>query len=461
MVARRTTARQAVLTAVGLVALGISALAPVSPAKAQFACGIDRAAGKPAPPPAKTDNPNHFRIVWHISTQIEDLADAKASAKAMADIGEARKLVDGYFVNVLMGGPLIYWPGRPKACAVNFYRTEAGQRIEVEGEVVTFKKGGVDERDACLAEQDRFLAGQPASRDTAGEIQSQALDRVFANIGLAEEQARGKEVWGVDVIRNVDFTYDQQTDRLTMTRLPRSYCGITALGVTPSDMMVYQEAAVQTRQGRHLWLPRKSRNGSLVFSKNPGRDRMPDNPHAVELVSAAFRQSGLPPTALHVNVRRMSTALAPRILGQLEQIPGIAGVNFEGGPAILHDGKDTLDNYVENMSWVLANTGLEMSILMPGYRPLDQVGNEAEIDARLPELRKMLKDINARLSAKLALPKGKNALCTSRIALIPASYGRPIHVKALPMRRSNGKLAGTVTGQIRMLADLQSELCGR
>ena len=129
------------------------------------------------------------------------------------------------------------------------------------------------------------------------------------------------------------------------------------------------------------------------------------------------------------------------------------------------DEKKYIDNYIEGMAWILANTDRDISLLMPGYWERDKVGNADEVDELIVRVRKTILAVNSKLSKAMKLqamklPDGQNAVCSNRVTFIVGSYGQPVHVKPLPMRRDNGKLAGTVTGQIKMLADTRSELCG-
>ena len=155
-----------------VLCLAITPLGTPAEARAPFDCSVSQAAGKPAPPKPRPHDANSFRILWHVATQIEDLADAASDPKAMADVREAQKLVDGYYFNALMAGSLIYWPGRPKTCQVNFKRVDAGSTMDIGGEDVTFSQGGAAARDACKKQQDAFLAKQPPDTDTPGEIQA-------------------------------------------------------------------------------------------------------------------------------------------------------------------------------------------------------------------------------------------------------------------------------------------------
>ena len=109
---------------------------------------------------------------------------------------------------------------------------------------------------------------------------------------------------------------------------------------------------------------------------------------------------------------------------------------------------------------MLQNTDKNVSILMPGYWDRSDIGSDAEIDTLPERTADYVRTLNTLVSRNMGLPRGQNALCTGRLILIPGSYGQPIHVKTLPSMR-NGKYAGTVTGEIRMLADLRREMCGK
>ena len=119
-----------------------------------------------------------------------------------------------------------------------------------------------------------------------------------------------------------------------------------------------------------------------------------------------------------------------------------------------------LDHLILGVSWLLAKTDRDISFLMPGYWERDQVGNEEEIDTQIPRLRQLFIVLNDGLNAKMKLPTGQNAICNNRLAFIVGSYGKPVSVKSLPMRRADGRLAGTVTGQIQLLSDIRKEICG-
>jgi hypothetical protein len=244
-----------------------------------------------------------------------------------------------------------------------------------------------------------------------------------------------------------------------MTELPRTYCVLMDAGLTPNGMMLYQEPKMQVKRDKYLWIPKRNNKGKLVTSK-PHLDAIPENSHAFAVLAEAIAAAGIPTGELRGNIRRWRDPRTPRAAAELAAIPQFGGYNFEGGTRMLADPRKTVDNLVEGASWLLANTDRDVSLLMPGYWDRDQVGSEEEIDTLPGRLRELVLAINRKLSAKMGLPDGQNAICTNRLVLIVGSYGRPIRVKPLPIRRGDGRLAGTVTGQLKMLADVRAELCG-
>lgn len=428
-------------------------------AQARITCDISSAAGKPLPPKADVANPGGFQIFWEIATQLEDVADAAGDPAAMADLQAARKLTDGYYINALFAGPLIYWPNRPQECVLNFKRIGPDDSIEVDGETYTFEDGGMAGRDKCMRDQTEFLDTLSDEKDMARDVQSAALRRVFSNLDLKGEQARGKGIWGTTLIRNQEFSYDQSTDKMSITQLPDSYCAAAANDIILDGQMVYQEPHIQLQTKKYLQIPRLSSNGRLVFSKNPAADSIPENARAYGLIAEAFEEAKLPVADFRANIRRWNPQRSPKLFTELANDPIIEGFNFEGGSRLLTDQPRFMDNYVEGMAWVIANTDRNISLLMPGYWEREDVGNNEEIDGLIPRVRETLLTLNTKLGAKLNLPKGQNAICSSRFTFIVASYGQPVHVKTLPMRR-DGRLAGTITGQIKLLSEIRKDLCG-
>jgi hypothetical protein len=429
-------------------------------ALADNACDASLAAGKPNPPAAKRDRPDRFRIFWHVATQIEDIADAPGNEAAIRDIEAAARLADGFYFNALLDGPMIYWPDRPKVCELNFKRVEANDRITLPDEEVDFPEGGEGGRASCKEKQAEFLAGQPDSTDTPAEIQMAALRRVASVLSLESAQASGKPIWGENIIRNTDFTYDKAADKVILKNLPTTYCVMNSLGITLNEMMLYQEPASQTKKGNFLWIPQKRENGKLRFSKNARRDKIPENPHAFSLVAQSIRDAGLPASGLRVNVRRTRASKALKMFPELEKVESLSGYNFEGGTVLVEAKKENFDLLIDNAAWILKNTDREISMLMPGYWTRTEIDTVEELDGLIERMRQLVVNLNTRLSEKMALPEGENALCNDRIVLIPASYGKPLRVKTLPMYRSEGKLAATVTGQIKLLDGMRREMCG-
>ena len=422
---------------------------------AELSCGVPQFAGTPAPAKQSRGPEGKFRIFWQISTLIENLADASGNARSMATIKQATALSDGYSINVLLAGPLTYWLGRPNECSINFKRIANGDSIEVAGQTYAFAEGGIAGRDECDRKQKEYLDAEEGGKSEK-EVQIAALKRVFANLDLAGEQQRGKPIWGATIIGNTEFSYDKVAGKVKMTEVPKTYCLLFDSGIPPNGMMIYQEHRLQVERGKFLWIPRVNSKGKLIFSK-PILDIIPDNTHAFKLLADSFVDADIPAGELRGNIRRWRDPRSPRAAAELVKIKQFGGYNFEGGTRMLVDPKKTVENLVEGMSWILTNTDRDISLLMPGYWDRDQVGNEDEIDTLPGRLRQLVLKINTQLGAKM---KQENPICSNRIVFIVGSYGRPVRVEPLPMYRDSGKLAGTVTGQIKMLSDVRAEVCG-
>ena len=426
-------------------------------AYADSSCAISEAAGKPAAPPPSSGSPDQFRIFWQISTQIEDLADAAENSAAMKDIAETRKLADGYYINTLLAGPLIYWPNRPLECALNKKVAAGTDPIDLDGTIFT-PSGGTATRDECGKKQDDFIK-RTNKYKSARELQTDALQRVIGILDFEKEQASGKPIWGAQIVSADAFRYDRDTDKVSLKELPRTYCFMNSTGITLNGMLLYMEQRGQTKKGKFLWIPVRDRNGKLESLDNARLAKIPENSHAFDLIARSFAEAGVPASGFRANIRQWNAKKSPRMVKELVAVPGFGGFNFEGGTAILPSNKNRIDNYVAGISWILQNTDSNVSLLMAGFWDRDMVGSTEEIDQLIPRVRELVLALNAKLSQKMGSPSGENAICSNRINLIVASYGQPVHVKALPVRRDNGNLAGTVTGQIKLLSDVRKELC--
>ena len=427
-------------------------------AAAKAPCAIAEAAGKPAPAPLAKAPGKGFRIFWHISTQIEDLADAGSDPQALADIRQTQNLTDGYFINVLINGPGIYWPGRPKECVLNFMRIGAGDKLDVLGDTLEFDERGKAVRQRCKQEQEKFLGQSGYAADDSQGLQFDALRKTAANLDLRTEAGRGKDITAVLVLSTADMDYREASDTVKLKKLPNAICSLNSLGITPNGLMVYQEPSVQLNNGTFLWVSRPQPSGKLARSAEPRADKIPDNSRVFKLVHQAFAADTVPVGGMYPNLRVWNRR-TPELARRLAAMPEIAGFNFEGGPGLMALQARKIGNYATGIAWILANTGKNASLLMPGYWDRNDIGSLDEIDTLIGRLRAFILQMNQDISAAMGLPKGQNGICNNRIILIPGSYGRPLHVKTLPSER-NGHLAGTVTGEIRLLAQMRKELCG-
>lgn len=436
--------------------LATAAASFAMPAAAEV-CSVASAQGKAEPPVPKVRDPGKFRIFWHIATQVEDLADAGKDAAKLKDIREVQKIADGYYMNMLITGPLVYWPGRPKQCATNFKRINEGDSIEITGDTFSFPQGGGAGRNECEAEQADFE--KKAGFSDTVSLQHAAMKRVMANLDIAAEQKAGKEVIGVLIINGREMAYDGAADAIKLKNLPKTMCFFNSVDFAPNSWMTYQEPNIQMKQGVFVWVPRKGADGKVVKSKNPKADKAPENPRVYSLVESAFQTAGVPFGEIYANMRKWNRRQTPDLAKQLAAMPEIRGFNFEGGASVPVTKARKIENYSNGIAWILKNTDKNVSILMPGYWDRADIGSEDEIDTLPERTRDYVKMLNDEVSKKMGLPQGQNAFCTGRLILIPGSYGKPLHVKTLPSMRK-GKYAGTVTGEIRILNDLRNEMCG-
>ena len=421
-------------------------------------CDISTAVPNLKPPALPVPDQKHFRIFWHVATQIEDIADADTNPDAMAEIRSVQKLVDGYYMNLLITGPLVYWPDRPTECRANFKRIQEGDSIEIQGENFDFPGGGSAGRNSCEDRQAEFERNKGFSDTVA--LQYDAMGRVLKNLNLKKEQASGKEVIGVLILDTEDMDYNSATDRIVLKELPKTMCFFNSEHFAANSWMTYQEPNIQLKRGNFVWVPRLGADGKPRRSDDAKQDRAPDNPRVYDLVENAFRKQGVDMGKIYANMRRWNRRNTPELARQLAALPEIRGFNFEGGAAITAIKQRKLKTYSAGIAWVLQNTDKNVSILMPGYWDRSDIGSDAEIDTLPERTADYVRTLNTLVSRNMGLPRGQNALCTGRLILIPGSYGQPIHVKTLPSM-SNGKYAGTVTGEIRMLADLRREMCGK
>ncbi len=225
------------------------------------------------------------------------------------------------------------------------------------------------------------------------------------------------------LLSNTDFDYNKATDSLILKRLPKSYCALTSMGIAVNGVLTYQVPVVQIEHDSYLWVPRRSRRGELLWSEDRKKDKLPENPRIIDLVGKAFDDVRAPLPGFSVNIRLWNQRRSPKIYEQLKDSPYFSGFFFEGGTKIMSAERPKLDNFADGMAWVLRNTDEKIYMLMPGFWEGGQLDNEQEIDQLIDRLRQMILSLNTKLGERLKLAEGQNAICTSRMHLIPASYG--------------------------------------
>jgi len=404
------------------------------------------------PRPAETEQ-GRFKIFWHVATQIEELADPGSNRHAIQTV---QPLVDGYFLNVISSGLLAYWPGRPQECALNFNNarnTGNAGPASVAGKAVISAPGQENTETNCKTQQAQALGSADIK-----VVQDRAFKAALKNLDLSGEQRRGKIIISEMLLSNAEITADQASGKISVTKMPRTMCALTEAGIAPDIVMMYQEPVPQKRNGTLVNLP----VGPGRFAQGPVAGQLSNNPYGFSQVADALRQAGAPVANFAPDFRAWNSRRENSIYPRFAKLNSLAAFLFEGGtaPARGQSGPRIL-GYAQGAAWILQNTNDEVVFMMPPYYLPQEVAAPNGVDGLIPRLEKTIRDLNAAIGSAMGLPTGKNAICTSRIVLIPASYGSPLHPQTFPAQRPGGAFAGTVTGQIEMLAKLRAELCGK
>jgi hypothetical protein len=416
-------------TAVVLPRLATAATAPD--------CRPQAAAGKEPPPAVAQGSRQAFKIFWHVGTEMEALAEADRSASTRAEIDRVRKNVDGYYITV-QPHQLGFWPGRPPECALNFMRARNRLGKEQVAEL----------RQNC---QRRFLASIESQGADPQEVYLDALRRTLDALNVKRDQADGKPVIGQMLLARRDFARDA-AGQLTLRTLPTTFCYLNAAGISVNNVMAYQEPSVQ-REAGNLFAPNTTPGGPAP------RSALPYNLEILDTVADAFARAGIPLTRFSVDVRLWNESMIKAL--QSADRKHLGGVFFEGGTGTISaKGKPgRIDNFAEGMAWLLANTDYKIFVLMPGFWERQEVKSDEDFDDIIPRLQQMIVLLDQKIAGRMGSDKPQHPICNARIHLIPANYGNPVHVPPLPPER-NGHEAGTVTGQIMLLAKLRHALCG-
>lgn len=434
--------KPAFLLALALRALSSAAFVFPAAAAPAVDCAPQAAAGKPAPPAPSAGRENAFKILWHIGTQTEALADADGNADVQRAIETVRKQIAGYYITV-HANQLGYWPERPPDCAVNFPR--ASDRLGWE-KATELRRG-------C---QRSFLASVKSKGAEPQSVYLAALERTLQNLHVRNDQANGKIVLGQMLLQRDDFDFDEATGRLELRKLPTTYCFLNALGLTLNNALAYQEPRPQRRIGTFLFVPP---DGRPADRQPLPSDALPYNVRLLDGVADSFSRSTVPLSRFSIDLRVWNEA-AVRAIEKADQ-KHLGGILFEGGTdTISPKGRPgRVDNFAEGMAWLLTNTQHKIFVLMPGFWEKPAPLSAEDLDEIIPRLRTMVTLLDQKIAQHLPSRSGQHPICNSRFHFIPANYGAPTHPPPLPIEREGHK-AGTVAGQIMALAGLRDELCG-
>lgn len=426
--------------------------------------------------------PEKFKIIWHVGTAIEPLADA--TGDKLNVIENIKSHVDGYYFLVLNNGSLLtYWKGRPIECLIN-YKSLKWKNQDGSQEVKLSLNGklyGEDAKDKCAFELEAYqtkLWEQSGKKLRFKEFQvalhENALKRAFKNLNLQGEKAAGKTIMAEMLIRggqNGEFVYNSTADMINLLKpdgvlsTPKSYSFLRDNGIAPDRMMTYQEPRPQSENGSLVRVPLE-KNGPTDYE--PGVQGctfcLPWNLRVLDMVADAFERENLRAPKMAINIRTWSPAFEEKMHAFLKTKPKhFGGINVEGSAKKMH--KASYEKSLDGVAYMLKNTNRPVSFLIPGSLNLDETDTEDMRDEkRLEQFLEYIRDVNSYLNEKLALPKGQNAICNSRLSLIVGSYGSPMHMETLPLFRHDGAgqrthRAGTVGSEILVLSNLRDRLC--
>lgn len=426
-------------------------------------------------------SPEKFKIIWHVGSAIESIADTPPNQKHILDAIRSR--VDGYYFLVLNNGSLLtYWKDRPIQCLINFknlrWKNEDGAgnaQIYLNGE--SFDKDTQAECSAALLKYQENLWNLSGKKLPFKKFQvalhEDALKRVLANLDIKAEQAAGKKVMAEMILRTGntgDFNYDPNTDKVQLVvrdgqlSLPKSYDFLRSNGIIANRLMTYQEPRPQSDVGALLRVP-LVKGGPTVYPAPGGCSFcLPKNLRVLDLVANALQRENLETPRLAINIRTWDSTYEEAVKKQLASRPSkFDGINVEGNAKKLD--KKSYESSIKGVKWMIQNTNLPISFLIPGVLFDGETDREEVRDEKyLENFLTYVNELNADLNNALALPPGKNALCNSRLSLIVGSYGAPVHMQTLPLvrRDRNGvktNRAGTVSTEIIALSNLRTRLC--
>jgi hypothetical protein len=418
------------LVAIAAAALGgLCFLSEIAPAPAEAFAGSGR-----------------FNILWGINTQIEPLADPTATDKVQ--IRQLQSLVDGYSLNVLPGGPLSYWPGRPYYCAIR-KRAPRANESNIVIDNVTHSVANL--RPQCEQMYQQYL-NSLHSRD-AQQPYYDAVGRMIRNLSLASEHEAGRIVDIQTIVSTRNFLYSPGSDTVAIKTLPAIDL-LAKNGVIPDSLFIYQEKAHP--------------EGMLQVPAAPGgaTEYLPDNTRMVGMIANALRAYRHPVRELQVNVRIWRPGVSPSMVSALNAAAGgySVGINFEVGPMgldePLRNGQTRVDNLAGGIAWILGNTNNPVSVLIPAYWRCGDTCTETNTDETRAVLISYLDDFITRLNRDIRADGASSGICTGKLSLTTGGYGTPIHPLILPTYTRTGKLAGTVGGEIIELHNLRTRLCG-
>jgi hypothetical protein len=119
-------------------------------------------------------------------------------------------------------------------------------------------------------------------------------------------------------------------------------------------------------------------------------------------------------------------------------------------------GRLVIDDEAIGLATFLQGTSKPIYLLVPSYWKPSEVNSPETRAALIPRITGAIRSLSTKIQTRTG---GRFTLCSRRITIVVGAYGKPYHPAPLPTYLPNGKLAGTVGGEIIALDELRQQMC--
>ncbi len=412
-------------------------------------------------PDSKEHNPEPFKILWHIATQIEPLSK-DLSAEERSQIGTLKGMVNGYYFNLLHGPQVLsYFPNRPLFCNLNFQHFN----IEANASKIDFNEFGNpifnynnQILDVNLLQnfcQTQFNIYSASVGDQAAVYQQQ-LSRVFRNLNISEEQEMGKKVIAEIILKKTEFVGEGRD--IEYRDLPGSYRVFHDNYIFADSIMTYQEPSLQGAND-YFYFPEQDELAEKLDPRWYHKNLFT----SFEFLTNQLNNFVMTPPKISIDIRHWDHLGAGGYETSISSMlnsggaNNFAGIVFEGGINQLVVG-GAVHSFSRGAAWLLQNTSEDIYFLMPPEVSVKDFKTEYELDELTnSSTHEYFATLNQEINQ--IMNTSGSPVCNSRFNFIPPSYAFPIHPPTFPVTR-NGIYARTVSGQITLMNEIRKEMCG-